>query len=1537
MAEKYTVAGASTSTAKRLAGANTSIQLSDGTHVWIDYDPATPSWKLRCTLNRTAVTDIATLANFKTGPVSDGSALLALCRDAADNLYVVGQDSAAATTIRLQAFTKNAGLSWTSHTATTKDESAGNVTSRALAAVWCNTGSGTSNAGHILVTRSVTPGANSKVYSTWDAGALLAGSASTQTSTTSHAVTNDAGIEYFVDLEPDGFGALTVIAAYLYNGSTGLIGITTVTVTTAGVVSVATPNTVSNGGGALVDERVRVIRYGSDAWVVLFPAMTGASNGRIIGQRVNAAGLVGSAAAYGALTDVLITPSMAWDALQDPAVANRVWVVVRSSATTNKVYRIGCTLTSSVAWDAATTTEDTLSTGTILAVRAVKRAVSGTNVDWMARLQNGTTYSVVGDYSNFYAIPNAPTLTDPPNASYRDLAAGYTFQWTPNFPVLIDTQAAYALRRKIVGAGSYEYWNAGTTAWQGTIVWNTTGSSSLVFPSGKWTNGNNYQWSVAVQGTQGPGGAGSQGPFATDIVVTASTPPTVTITAPVGTATSSTPTVAWTRTLQAGASQTNYRVVVESGAYGATPGAGTSVYDSGVIGAADLSRVIGAALVNNTSYRVFVQITETGGQTSSWATSTFVTSFAPPARPVIVAVWDSTLARAAVTVQGRDNIVSLNQSSIEVDAGGWANNGNATVAKSTAQAADGAASLAITTVATGDAQARINPIGTFALPVVAGDTYMAVASFRAATVPRQVNVAIQWKLADGTTGISTVNGALTADNTAGWQQAVCTAVAPAGAAFAWVVLVTKSGAAGEVHYADQIGLIPLGTVNDYGYGVNLLDGTDFEGGTDGWVNDSATLTQDTTHAYVGRNALKVGPTAVAFSGTQSPWVPLSSGTVYTASAWVYSASAITVRGVMQAPGPGYETLGGTTPTFAIPANTWTRISHTGSAPITSNYTFHVDNNTTNSTVPFWVDAVKVEVGSAATPFVPRTYSNLVSNPSFEIDLAGWTGSSGSPTVSRSTERAYVGSASLKAVSTTAGSMRVVAQSSAYVPVVAGQVVTFSFYAYAATRDQSISPQVQFYAADGTTPVGGLTSSSPAMPPTTQGVWTRVYSTLTVPAGAALAAMYLFVGSTTIGDTVYFDAAQIVLGNDPLPYIDGSLYGGSWDSANNLLSAQDSSLESAGVGSWLLITAAAGTLANSTAQAFSGTHSLLLTMGTGAFDHAKVTAGLAPSTVYTVSAYVRPSTTTPLDICYRDAANNRIAISTTGALVANAWQRIVYTFTTTATAGAWVDFGYENGGHPASGNTVYIDAVQVEQRSYATLYAAAGTPNASTSTRQPVWGPGGLAGPTVTAYRVERSDDAGVTWQLVRGAAAVPPDSTGNQRAVVYDYETPPNTARRYRATTRTLDGMLTSPVAVSTPDVTADLDGAWLKDVADPSRNVALSCLDGISPTRNRTTAVLNPLGATYPVVQTDARQARGFTVSVTPATQAEDDAIGELLDDTSEVLLLQRPPADLSWRGFNAYVVIAGDDTETPLGAVDSDITTRSFPVVEVAAPALA
>jgi hypothetical protein len=256
--------------------------------------------------------------------------------------------------------------------------------------------------------------------------------------------------------------------------------------------------------------------------------------------------------------------------------------------------------------------------------------------------------------------PYAPTLLQPANATYQDLATTPTFSWTYNPGTTGNTQTAWALRRKISGATTYQWWNISTSAWQSTQIFNTGSAQSYTFPSGAWADGYTYNWSMANQDQSGIGA------YSADNTVTAQAGPTVSVTSPSGLITTGQPTISWTAAFPTSAQQTSYRVLIYNStqylASGFAPGSSTALFDTGVVAASTTFSVslLGSStyLADNVSYRAYVQITETGGQTSNWIYAAFSTSYTQPATPVLSAylTTDSNTGAplATISVTGQD-------------------------------------------------------------------------------------------------------------------------------------------------------------------------------------------------------------------------------------------------------------------------------------------------------------------------------------------------------------------------------------------------------------------------------------------------------------------------------------------------------------------------------------------------------------------------------------------------------------------------------------------------------------------------------------------------------------------------------------------------------------------------------------------------------------------------------------------------------------------------------------------------------------------
>lgn len=154
------------------------------------------------------------------------------------------------------------------------------------------------------------------------------------------------------------------------------------------------------------------------------------------------------------------------------------------------------------------------------------------------------------------------------------------------------------------------------------------------------------------------------------------------------------------------------------------------------------------------------------------------------------------------------NLLSADDSSFEDSIGTATPNLNCTVSQSTAQALIGTHSLAVTAPGNGVMQAQQGPY-----PVTGGDTYLWQASYRASSNPASLQFNVHWYNGD-TLLLPVVSGTVVNDTTTGWTQAVTAGQAPPTATRAFLFHFAFSGAPGDVHYVDDVGLFPANGVTD---------------------------------------------------------------------------------------------------------------------------------------------------------------------------------------------------------------------------------------------------------------------------------------------------------------------------------------------------------------------------------------------------------------------------------------------------------------------------------------------------------------------------------------------------------------------------------------------------------------------------------------------------------------------------------------------------------------------------------------------------
>ena len=179
-------------------------------------------------------------------------------------------------------------------------------------------------------------------------------------------------------------------------------------------------------------------------------------------------------------------------------------------------------------------------------------------------------------------------------------------------------------------------------------------------------------------------------------------------------------------------------------------------------------------------------------------------------------------------------------------------------------------------------------------------------------------------------------------------------------------------------------------------------------------------------------------------------------------------------------------------------------------------------------------------------------------------------------------------------------------------------------------------------------------------------------------------------------------------------------------------------------------------------------------------------------------------------------------------------------------------------------------------------------------------------PATATYNLEFSDNAGVTYQLLRDGEQIPvtPVTLG---ATLYDYEAPLNQLRKYRAQGfRILNSIKVSSGFSVAVDATPQTVDFWLKDPLAPGLNTILPVMAD-KPKRPRLQGIFAPLtddgaGQQFKVAITGPRY--GVEGQLTLAFKGNDggwNAFNNILD-SGRTLLMQSPD------GQNHYVAMAGD-----------------------------
>jgi hypothetical protein len=162
-----------------------------------------------------------------------------------------------------------------------------------------------------------------------------------------------------------------------------------------------------------------------------------------------------------------------------------------------------------------------------------------------------------------------------------------------------------------------------------------------------------------------------------------------------------------------------------------------------------------------------------------------------------------------------------------------------------------------------------------------------------------------------------------------------------------------------------------------------------------------------------------------------------------------------------------------------------------------------------------------------------TRTNLVTNPSFEVNTTGWQSAQSSKV--RSTDYAYSGTASYKVTMSSTTDSNV-----AYViPTFSGTGnATYSVYCYIPVGSTLAGRTISLSREGGTATQTAVSSQSATL---VAGQWVRAIITrnITVAGTMVLVARLSGTLSTAVGQIIYFDSALAEFASSALPYFDGT--------------------------------------------------------------------------------------------------------------------------------------------------------------------------------------------------------------------------------------------------------------------------------------------------------------------------------------------------------------------------------------------------------------
>ncbi|MGE3620742.1 MAG: WD40/YVTN/BNR-like repeat-containing protein [Acidimicrobiia bacterium] len=279
---------------------------------------------------------------------------------------------------------------------------------------------------------------------------------------------------------------------------------------------------------------------------------------------------------------------------------------------------------------------------------------SATGLSWGSPVDTPSAGQLLAVANCPAAVPTAPTLVSPANNAPVDFDDAQSFEGRFNDPDLPnDHPSAVALSfvRTVPSAAAEKWWDG--AAWQSSETYLTQTSPIVTIPGGQiGTSGEAYSWKMKMKDA-----AGNASPASAARSVVGSDPPTVTVDAPAGTVTTTTvPPTEITYGDAESAAQESVRVrtftAAQYGAGGFDPATSPATFDTGVVytNAASVPRA--GDLANGVTYRDYVQVTQVGGQASTWEYSEFTVDIDAPEPPTLTAQPQPSQGRVMLVAAG---------------------------------------------------------------------------------------------------------------------------------------------------------------------------------------------------------------------------------------------------------------------------------------------------------------------------------------------------------------------------------------------------------------------------------------------------------------------------------------------------------------------------------------------------------------------------------------------------------------------------------------------------------------------------------------------------------------------------------------------------------------------------------------------------------------------------------------------------------------------------------------------------------------------